>query len=147
MELDDILGKVITLAAIIFIGWSAYNRFFKNDNTPIQQEQSQYNLDDYRKQQEENRNKIRQWLNEHESNARKMAVDFILKKGYSIQSIKLTQKDASNHVSISGMSWAYYKYDVITDNTSQKGSLIYITITVKYDKPEWYIDYFRPYTI
>lgn len=148
MKLEDILEKVVTLATIIFIGWHGYNRFFTTDDTPIQQQQSQYSLDGYRKQQEENRDKGRQWFNEHQSDARKMAEDFVLKKGYSIQSIKLTQNDTSNFsFTISGMSWAYYTYDVVTDNTSQKGSLIYITIRVKYDKPEWYVDSFQPYTI
>lgn len=151
MKLEDILEKVVTLATIIFIGWGVYSFGFKKDDTPVQQ-QGQYSRDDYQKQQKESEyNKIRQWLNEHESEARKTAVDFILKKGYSIQSIKLTQKDASNRTSVSfttsGMLWAYYQYDVVTDNTSQNGSLVYITITVKYDKPKWYVDYFHSYII
>lgn len=137
----------LTFALAIETMYANLQAITTQDFVKEMEQQGQHNLDDYRKQQEDNRNKIRQWLNEHESSAKKMAVDFILKQGYSIQSIKLTQKDADNYRSMSGMSWAYYKYDVVTANTSQKGSLIYITITVKYDKPEWYIDYFRPYTI
>ena len=50
MKMDDILKMIVITAIMIFAGWGVYNHFFKNDNTPIQQEQGQYSLEDYRKQ-------------------------------------------------------------------------------------------------
>lgn len=52
----DILEKLVTIAGIIFVGWYAYNLFFKKDDTSIQPPslQSEYRVttNDYQKQQE-----------------------------------------------------------------------------------------------
>lgn len=76
MKLEDILEKVGTLATIIFIGWYGYNRFFTTDDTPIQQQQSQYSLDDYQKQQEESKKSKEECL--------QIVGDYLKKYGYNV---------------------------------------------------------------
>lgn len=107
----------------------------------------------------EHRKKIedrnRQWLNDNESKAKKLAEDFTRQQGYSIQSIKtdLRRVGQTGYRIISSdkpispeIHTAYYDFNIVTGDTSNRG-LIYIIIRVKYEYPNWTIDYFRPYVI
>lgn len=103
MKLEDILEKVVTLATIIFIGWHGYNRFFKKDDTPIQQQQGQYNLDDYRKQQAENKKAKEECL--------QIVGDYLKRYGYNVTYLCTTNVQLTN-----------WKYNVTGTITNPNGT-------------------------
>lgn len=80
MKFEDMLEKVVTLATIIFIGWYAYNLFFKKDDSSIQPPslQSEYRVttNDYQKQQDERKKSKEECL--------RIVGDYLKRYGYNV---------------------------------------------------------------
>lgn len=92
MKLDDILEKLVTLVAIVFVGWYAYISFFKNNDTSEQQSvQSEYKYDinEYREQQEQEQKQAEEKL--------KIAMDYLKRYNYNVIKAFTTNPTLNNY--------------------------------------------------
>ncbi len=124
----------------------------KKEKARIEQMRTEYN----RKIAERDR----KWLDQNEATARNFAKDFARDKGYTIQSMTLETREASD-VGASGMRFveydkpipteiqsACYNYNIVTGDISDNGGLIHILVRVKYtqyESPHWTVDSFQAF--
>ncbi len=115
MKLDDILEKLVTIAGIIFVGWYAYNLFFKKDDTSIQPPslQSEYRVttNDYQKQQEVSKKSKEECL--------RIVGDYLQRYGHNVTYIYTTDPSLNN--------WKYNVKGTITnsDGTTRHFGVLY----------------------
>lgn len=129
------MKKLLLIVTIVFINFNVINAQWwpwGNEKKETQQKEQiakKQKLEEQRKKQYE---RWKTYYKQAEAKARQFTED----KGYTIQSYK--------NINCGNFTTLSYTFDITTSDLSSRGTLIYITITVKKQGEDFIVDFFHP---